>query len=171
MLTESKYFKGDYDYIVRVKKVSSVPVLCKDFVIDPYQIYHARHIGADAVLLIVTLHTEESFKELLRVATEVGLDTLTEVHSKLELDIALRCGATIIGVNSRDLTNFEVNLETAMELGKLIPDGVIRVAESGIATFADISRLRNCGYNAFLIGETLMRAADRPQLLRELQGE
>ncbi len=169
VLTESKYFFGDYSFIQLAKSAADLPVLCKDFVVDEYQLYHARHIGADAVLLIVALHTRERLGQFIKLASELGLDTLVEVHNEGELNIALDADADIIGVNNRDLTTFEVSLETSIRLADSIPDGKIRVAESGILGINDITRLKVAGYNSFLIGEALMRADDPAEMLRELQ--
>ena len=171
VLTESKYFFGDYTYIKQAKSASDLPVLCKDFVVDPYQIHHAQYIGADAVLLIVALHDPLQLSDHLKLASELGIDALTEVHNEDELDIALDCGATIIGVNNRDLTSFEVSLDTSIRLADKIPEDVVKLAESGIFDYGDICRLQESGYNAFLIGEALMRAANSTELIKELRGE
>ncbi|MDF1545888.1 MAG: indole-3-glycerol phosphate synthase TrpC [bacterium] len=169
VLTESKYFFGDYSYIETAKSVAGLPVLCKDFVVDEYQLHHAVHIGADAVLLIVALHTREQLGRRLCLAKQLGLDALVEIHNESELDIALTAEAEIIGVNNRDLTTFEVSLETAIGLADSIPKGIVRVAESGIFDETDIQKLQEVDYNCFLIGEALMRADDPAGALRRLQ--
>ena len=138
--------------------------------IDPYQFKLAAHHGADAILLIVRLLTRQTLTQFIQLAIEVGLDALVEVHSEGELEIALESSAEMIGVNSRNLQSFEVDLSIAENLSSLIPDDKVKVAESGIHTRADIDRLTAAGYDCFLIGESLMRHPDPAQLLRELIG-
>lgn len=171
VLTESKFFYGNYDYMKMTSDETGLPVLCKDFLLDPYQVYHAKYKSADAILLIVKLLSSEMLKRLLDLATEIGLDALVEVHSKTELEVALEIGAKIIGVNNRNLQTFEVNLQTSIDLADMIPNDKIKVAESGIFTFDDVKRLKDAGYNNFLIGESLVKAADPIELLRSLRGE
>jgi indole-3-glycerol phosphate synthase len=170
VLTEEKYFYGRYEYIQQVKKATSLPVLAKDFIIDPYQIHWARYINADAVLLIVRLLPPKVLAEFLELARRLRLDCLVEVHSKEELQTALDCGADIIGVNNRDLRDFTVKLEISEALAPLIPNDVVKVAESGIFTYADVARLKAAGYTNFLVGEALVTADDPVKLLRSLQG-
>lgn len=170
VLTEHQYFHGRLEYMDIAKQTARLPVLCKDFVIDPYQFKLAAHHGADAILLIVRLLTRQTLTQFIQLAKEVGLDALVEVHSEGELEIALESSAEMIGVNSRNLQSFEVDLSIAEKLSSLIPDDKIKVAESGIHTRADIDRLTASGYDCFLIGESLMRHPDPAQLLRELIG-
>lgn len=169
ILTEQKYFYGSYDYIAPAAEATGLPVLCKDFVVDPYQLYHARWIGADAALLIVRLHTRNALVVLLRVAETLGLDCLVEVHDENEMEIALAAGARLIGVNNRNLADFTVNLATSERLAAMMPPDVIAVSESGIFEPEDIARLRQAGYTTFLIGEALVKATDPVALLTRLR--
>ena len=169
VLTESKYFHGNYAYIKQVADVTSLPILCKDFMIDIYQLYHAKFIHADAVLLIVKLLPKEMLQEMLLIATELGLDALVEVHDQSELQIALDCKAKMIGVNNRNLNTFETNLQTSVELAKLIPDTIIKISESGIFTPDDIRLLEQHGYTNFLIGEALVKDNNPSTLLQSFR--
>jgi indole-3-glycerol phosphate synthase len=168
ILTDKKYFGGDPGYIALAKTAAKLPVLYKDFVVDEYQLYHARSVGADAVLLIVRLMTRKSLSDFLARAAKLELDCLVETHSEPEIEIAVDSGAQIIGVNCRDLSNFSVSLEIAGKLGSQIPTGVIKVAESGISTPGDIRTLREFGYSCFLIGESLMKSPDPVNLLKRM---
>jgi indole-3-glycerol phosphate synthase len=168
VLTETKHFFGSYENLMQAHAACDLPILCKDFVVDEYQLYHARSIGADAVLLIVALHTPDQLARRLTLATRIGIDCLVEVHDEAELDIALEAGAEIVGVNNRNLKDFTISLETSERLSERMPGGILRVAESGIETVSDITRLKQAGYNCFLIGEALVTAADPVQKLREL---
>jgi indole-3-glycerol phosphate synthase len=168
ILTDKKYFGGDPAYIALAKTVAKLPVLYKDFVVDEYQLYHARSVGADAVLLIVRLMTRKSLSDYLALSAKLELDCLVETHSEPEIGIALDSGAQIIGVNCRDLSDFSVSLATAEKLGEMIPAGVIKVAESGISTPEDIRTLREFGYSCFLIGESLMKSPDPVNLLKRM---
>lgn len=170
VLTEQHYFKGRMEYLQIAKQASRLPVLCKDFIIDQYQIHLAAHYCADAILLIVRLLTRNSLEEFQSIAKGLGLACLVEVHSEDELELALEAGSQIIGVNSRDLTTFTVDLSIAERLGKLIPDSVIKVAESGVSTREDINRLGQAGYSCFLVGEALVRHPQPATLLQELTG-
>jgi indole-3-glycerol phosphate synthase len=169
VLTEREHFYGHYEFIDVAKKATGLPVLCKDFFVDQYQIYHAKRIGADAVLLIVRLLEPDTLRDFLRQAHSVGLACLVEAHTEDEVRTAVDCGAEIIGVNNRDLDDFTVSLETAERLAPLISSSVVKVAESGIFTPEDIMRLRNAGYDAFLIGEALVKSNNPAELLKSLQ--
>ena len=169
ILTEKNYFYGSYDYVAPAAKATGLPILCKDFVVDPYQLYHARYIGADAVLLIVRLHSKESLVEMITLAETLGLDCLVEVHDANETETAVAAGAHIIGVNNRNLADLTVDLATSERLANLIPDDVIAVSESGIFESADIARLKQAGYTRFLIGEALVKASDPVLLLKTLR--
>ncbi len=170
VLTDRRYFYGRWENIGLAAQAADLPILCKEFIVDPYQIYYARYMGAQAVLLIVRLHSPRSLADLLGVCADLDLDGLVETHNRAEVEIALEAGAEIIGVNNRDLGDFTVRLETAEKLGEIIPAGVTRVAESGILTRADVERLQRSGYNCFLIGEALVRAEDPAVLIGELRG-
>ena len=159
-LTEEHYFMGCSAYLTAVHEKISLPVLRKDFIIDPYQIYEARTIGADAVLLIAALLDKDTLKEYNDIAASLGLDTLAEAHNERELDNILEAGCRTVGINNRDLTTFNVTLDTTEKLAGMIPQGYTIVSESGIKTNEDIRRVRACGADAVLIGETLMRSGD-----------
>lgn len=169
VLTERKYFFGRAEYLGLAREESGLPVLCKDFLVDPIQLHYARAMSADAVLLIVRLLSNESLRTYLKLADEIGLDCLVEVHDENELEIALDAGAGIIGVNNRNLEDFSVTLETSERLGELMPENVVRVAESGIFDANDIVRLQKAGYNNFLIGEALVKAKDPAAFIRSLR--
>ena len=168
VLTETKHFYGSYDNLKQARAAVSLPVLCKDFVVDRYQLFHARSILADAVLLIVALHSPDELARHLHLSAEIGLDCLVEVHDETELDIALEAGADIIGVNNRNLKDFTISLETSERLAAKMPNNIIRVAESGIDSSSDIARLQQAGYNCFLIGEALVTTNDPVKKLQEL---
>ncbi len=170
VLTETAYFFGRYEYLKIASEASGLPILCKDFIVDPYQIYHAKYMGADAILLIVRLLSRRRLTDFLFLANDVGLDALVEVHGPEELEIANDCGANIIGVNNRNLDTFEVDIETSIRLAGAIPDETIKVAESGICERKDIETLADAGYNCFLIGEALMKSDDPVNLLKALRG-
>lgn len=156
VLTEKQFFKGNDEYIEMVKRVNSKPILRKDFIIDEYQLYQAKAIGADAVLLIVSILQNDT-KKFYSLAKKLGLHCLTEVHNESELDIALSAECDIIGINNRNLRDFTVDLKTTEKLMKDITKDTIVVSESGIKTSEDIKYLRSLGVNAVLIGETFMR--------------
>ena len=148
--------------------VASLPVLRKDFVVDPYQVWEARAAGADAVLLIVAALDDRELRALLAETHAARLEALVEVHDRSELDRALGAEARLVGVNNRNLKTLEVSLETALDLAPRIPDEVVAVAESGIRQGGDVRRLRDAGYDAFLVGEHLMAAPDPGTALRDL---
>jgi indole-3-glycerol phosphate synthase len=168
VLTDAPFFGGSLQDLQEARAATLLPTLRKDFVVDAYQVREAWIAGADAVLLIAAVLDEAELVELHRVACELGLDALVEVHDAAELRRALTAGASLVGVNSRDLRTMEVRLETALELAPQLPDEVIAVAESGIKSGADVQRLRAAGYDAFLIGESLMAARDPGRALEEL---
>lgn len=170
VLTDEKYFYGRYEYLGMVKKLSGLPILCKDFIIDKYQIFYASYMKADAILLIVRMLNDIVIKEFINIAHKIGLDCLVETHDEEEVKRAVDCGADIIGVNNRDLADFSVILETSERLIKLIPDTVTKIAESGIRSYADIQRLQKSGYYNFLIGESLMTSDDAVAQLKSLRG-
>ncbi len=168
VLTEEHHFQGSLEHLRNVRACVSRPILRKDFLFDPYQIYEAAEAGADAVLLIVAILEPKTLSSLLEIIHEQELDALVEVHNPEELRIALDCGATIVGVNNRDLTTFKVDLQTSLHLAPHVPDSIILVSESGINTSDDIRMLRDAGYDAFLIGELFMKAEHPGRALREL---
>jgi|SRR5208282_103916 indole-3-glycerol phosphate synthase len=158
VLTAAEFFQGSLENLRRASAATKLPCLRKDFIVDEFQLLEARANGADAVLLIVAALTPAELKMLVRRASEYKLDVLCEVHDEMELQRAVDEGCTLIGVNSRDLRTFKVNLETSFRLANSIPKNSLPVAESGIHGGADIARLRAVGYQAFLIGESLMKA-------------
>jgi indole-3-glycerol phosphate synthase len=160
ILTDEQFFQGSLDYL-RAAAATSLPCLRKDFIVDEFQIVEARANGADAILLIVAALNQRELASLAQCACSHQLDVLCEAHDEQELQRALDVGCTLIGINSRDLRTFEVSIDTALRLAEKIPAECLAVAESGIHTGADIARLRSAGYQAFLIGESLMKA-DRP---------
>ena len=168
VLTEEHFFQGDLVYLEQIHGAVSVPLLRKDFMLDPYQIDEAKSFGADAVLLIAALLDPSLLRELRQQASELKLDSLVEVHSEKELAAAVECGAELIGINNRDLKTFEVSLATTERLAPLVPAGVPAVCESGIDSLEQIRHVEKLGIHAFLIGESLMRASAPGQKLREL---
>ncbi len=170
VLTDEKYFCGHKDYLKKIKKQVKLPVLRKDFIIDPLQIYETRAIGADAILLIVRI-LGQKLAEFISLAKELGLSALVEVHTEKELDLALFANAGIIGINNRNLDTFVTNINTSRELVCQIPVGTIAVAESGIVSRADIDLLMQAGIYSFLIGEALITAPDIGRKLLEFKGE
>lgn len=161
VLTDGPYFQGSLDYVREASSATALPCLRKDFIVDKFQIIEARANRADAVLLIVAALEQRELASLAAGARMYGLDVLCEAHNADELQRALDAGCDLIGVNSRNLHTFEVNLKTAFDLAEHIPSNCVRVAESGIHSGADLAKLRSAGYDAFLIGESLMKA-ERP---------
>lgn len=161
VLTDEQFFQGSLDYLRQASSSSSLPCLRKDFIVDEFQIVEARANCADAILLIVAVLDQKELVSLAGVARAQGLDVLCEAHDEEELQRGLDAGGDLIGINSRNLRTFEVTLETAFRLAEKIPGTCVRVAESGIQSGADLARLRSAGYEAFLIGESLMKA-ERP---------
>ncbi|MEQ1704935.1 MAG: indole-3-glycerol phosphate synthase TrpC [Rickettsiales bacterium] len=164
VLTDIPYFQGSDEYLIAARRAVSLPVLRKDFMLDSYQITEARALGADCILLIMAALSDAQAQELEMAASELGMDTLVEIHNKEELERALAINPNntgkIIGINNRNLKTMEISLSTSEELSKSIPREYIGVCESGISTPADIARMRACGLHAFLVGESLMREAD-----------
>lgn len=168
VLTDRAFFGGSAEDLQTARAACALPVLRKDFTVSAADVYDARLMGADCVLLIVAALSEGELREFHGAALGVGLDVLVEIHDESELDRALGVGATLIGVNQRDLVSFEVDTERALRMAALIPDGVLKVAESGIRGRDDASRLRDAGYHGLLVGETLVRSADPAAAVREL---
>jgi indole-3-glycerol phosphate synthase len=168
ILTDEPFFGGRLGHLVEARAATRLPTLRKDFVVDPWQVWEARATGADAVLLIVAALGDDELRELLVLTAEVGVDALVEVHDQGELDRALGAGAQIVGVNNRNLKTMAVSLDTAISMSANIPHDVLKVAESGIRTGEDVGRLREVGFDAFLIGERLMSAPDPGEALRSL---
>ena len=171
VLTDERYFQGDPRFIRDVKAVSSLPVLRKDFILDEYQVYESRVLGADAILLIVRALEEQTLGNLLSCASEIGLGVLVEVHDAGDLECVNRLRPDVVGVNNRDLSDFSVSLDRSTELRAKIKGDCVTVSESGIATRNDIERLKKAGFDAFLVGEALMTSTDRIKTLLSLTQE
>jgi indole-3-glycerol phosphate synthase len=170
VLTEPEFFGGSLDDLVTARGACDLPLLRKDFVVDEYQLLEARAAGADAVLLIVAALERERLQELMAVASDLGMDSLVEVHDEDEVEAAVDAGAEVLGINNRDLHSLEVDLDTTFRLLADVPAGTVVVAESGITRHDDVERLERAGVDAILVGEALMRADDPVRAVRELLG-
>ena len=168
VLTDKKYFQGSEAYMQAAREACSLPVLRKDFTIDPYQVYEARALGADCILLIVAALDDGTMQELFSLAKELGMDALIEVHDARELERALKLDALLIGINNRNLRTFETSLNTTLDLLEQIPDNRLVVTESGIHTADDVKLMRDHHVNAFLVGEAFMRAEIPGDALKQL---
>ena len=168
VLTDSEYFQGHEVFLTQARAACSLPVIRKDFIVDPYQVVEARAIGADCILLIVAALSDEDLVSLYAAARAQGMDVLVEVHDGDELERALRLDLDLVGINNRNLRTFETSLETTIELLPRVPDGCMVVTESGIHSRADVELMRDNDVHAFLVGEAFMRAADPGQALAEL---
>ncbi|HET8597841.1 MAG TPA: indole-3-glycerol phosphate synthase TrpC [Castellaniella sp.] len=168
VLTDVQYFQGGYDHLRQARAACSLPVLRKDFLIDPYQVIHARALGADCVLLIAAALQPDQMRELEAVAIDLGMDVLVEIHDRAELDAALTLQTPLLGINNRNLRTFETRLETTLDMLKDLPEGKRVVTESGILQPADVDRMRDRGVQAFLVGEAFMREPDPGIALRTL---
>ena len=171
MLTEPKWFLGSSRYLEEIAAAVSIPCLRKDFTIDAYMIYEAKLFGASAVLLICSLLSPGQLAEYLGICGELGLSALVEAHDAKEAEMALAAGARMIGVNNRNLKDFSVDTDNSLRLRRMIPGDVLFVSESGVKGPEDTGRLREIGADAVLVGEALMRAADKRQALARLRGE
>ena len=170
VLTEPEYFKGRDSYLTEIRQAVSLPLLRKDFTVHEYQLYEARLMGADAVLLIAALLDTDTLRRYIGICNRLGLSALVEAHDAQEVHSALAAGARVVGVNNRDLRTFEVDSNTCLRLRDRVPVSIPFVAESGIRTPEDIEQLRGAGVNAVLIGETLMRSPDKKAALDTLRG-
>ena len=170
VLTDAPYFQGHEDYLVAARAACSLPVLRKDFMVDPWQVAEARAIGADAILIIVAALNDSEMQEIEAAAIERGMDVLVETHDAAELDRALRLQSRLIGVNNRNLKDFTVDFARTYELIDRAPKDCTFVAESGLSSHADLAAMASHGVRCFLVGESLMRAADVEQATRELLG-
>jgi indole-3-glycerol phosphate synthase len=171
VLTDTRFFLGAPEHLASVRAAIPVPVIRKDFIFDEYQIYQSRALGADGLLLIARILDSKDLRTLVGVTRSLHMEALVEVHSEEDLHKAIDCGADLIGVNNRDLGTMAVSLETSLLLAPMLTDRVVKVSESGIETRADIDRLRSAGYDAFLIGERLMRESSPGDALRSILGE
>lgn len=171
VLTDEKYFQGHDDYLRAIRGAVSLPLLRKDFMIDPYQVYEARAMGADCILLIMASLSDTQAKDLYALATELGLDTLFEVHDEYELVRALALSPQMVGVNNRNLKTLDVDLGVGLNLAASMPDDILKVAESGIGDYETLESFQSAGFGAFLIGESLMREADIGAATRAILGK
>ena len=170
VLTDAPYFQGHEDYLAEARAACGLPVLRKDFMVDPWQVAEARSIGADAILIIVAALDDGAMAEIEAAALERGMDVLVEVHSEAEMERAARLTSRLIGVNNRDLKRFVTDIGTTERLAQLAPEGTLLVSESGINSHADLVRLSACGTRTFLVGESLMRQDDVEAATRALLG-
>ena len=168
VLTDERFFDGKLRTLKDLRKRVTIPLLRKDFIIDEYQVYETACYGADAILLIAQILTEEELMGFYRISKELGMDVLIEVHNEEDIEKALKTGASIIGINNRDLNTLRVDLATTQRLIRLIPDNKVRVSESGIKTYEDVMFLKSLGINAVLIGEAFMEADDIAAKMREV---
>ena len=171
VLTESAYFQGKNEYLTKIRQTVQIPLLRKDFTVDEYMIYEAKNIGADAVLLICAILSPMQLSEYAGIARELGLSALVEALDEREVKMALAADARIVGVNNRNLKDFTVDINNSVRLREMVPENILFVSESGMKTRQDIERLEQNGTNAVLIGETLMRSADKKAALQELRGQ
>ena len=168
VLTDEDFFQGHDDYLIAAREACVLPVIRKDFIIDPYQVYEARTLGADCILLIVAALDDASLHSLFQLSSELGMDTLVEVHDRAELERAKKLELSFVGVNNRDLRSFETRLSTTLDLLEDLPEDCFVVTESGIHTSDDVALMRANNVNAFLVGEAFMRAPEPGELLSEL---
>ena len=171
VLTEPSRFLGSDKYLQEIANAVNIPCLRKDFTVDEYMIYQAKLLGASAVLLICSILDKCQIKEYIDICDTLGLSALVEVHDEKEIETALQSGARIIGVNNRNLKDFSVDTDNSRKLRELVPNDVIFVSESGVKTPEDVQKLRNIGANAVLVGETLMRAENKREMLFKLKGK
>jgi indole-3-glycerol phosphate synthase len=171
VLTDERFFQGHEDYLIEARAVCSLPVLRKDFMLDPWQAIESRAMGADAILLIVAMLDDAALAEIEAAAIEQGMDVLVEVHDGAEMERAAKLKSRLIGVNNRNLKTFETDIATTERLAPLAPEGALLVGESGISTHAELERLGKSGVKCFLVGESLMRQADLSSATRALLGD
>jgi indole-3-glycerol phosphate synthase len=170
VLTDEKFFQGHLDYLVAIRQAVKVPLLRKDFIVDPYQVYEGRAAGADAILLIVAALLDDQLVRLRDLAAELDMVALVEVHNEAELERALHIEPRLLGINNRDLRTFDVDTGTTGRLARQVPEGIVVVAESGIHTADDVRRMGEVGAHAILVGESLVKAADMARQVQALSG-
>lgn len=170
VLTEPDFFLGSNSYLTEIREEVNIPLLRKDFIIDEYQIYQAKVIGADCILLIAALLPEDTIRSYLRISDSLGMSTLVEAHDQSEIEAASKAGARMIGINNRNLKTFDVNIGNSIDMRSFVDKEIIFVAESGISTREDVEVFEKANVNAVLVGETLMRSMDKGKKLKELRG-
>lgn len=170
VLTEDAFFQGSLEHLRQVRATVNLPLLRKDFIIDSYQVVQAAFYGADAILLIASILGEYELRSLICLSRELGLDALIEVHNQRELEKALTCGASLIGINNRDLTTFHTDIATTLALAPLVPDNCLLISESGITSAEDVQRLAEIGVDGILVGEALITSSNMELKVRELTG-
>jgi len=168
VLTDTTYFKGSNDYIAQIKKIVSLPILRKDFIIDPLQVIESKKLGADCILIIVGMNSIENNKKIERMALDIGLECILEVHSLEELEATKHFSSNIIGINNRDLNTFVTDIETTIKLLPRVPKNKTIISESGLSKKSDLVRLANLGVSSFLVGESLMKQQDVGKATRSL---
>jgi indole-3-glycerol phosphate synthase len=171
ILTERKFFEGNAAYVPQIRRAVRLPLLRKDFIVDPYQISETRVLGADALLLIARLLGANELQDFIGLSSELGLAALVEVHDEADVEKAVSSGARIVGINNRDLATFHTDLDVSIRLARRIPKGILVVSESGISSRGDIETLMGAGIHAVLVGESLMKEKDIGKKLRELRGK
>ena len=171
IVTEEDFFDGDIKFLFEIKGNTKLPVLRKDFIINPLQVIESWANGADAILLIVRVLSPELLRDLLSLTHEKGMDGLVEVHNEMEIETAIKAGSKIIGVNNRDLDTLQVDINKSIKLISLIPDNIIRISESGIYSFKQVKVLKDAGFDGVLIGTSLLKSKDCGKKLREIRGE
>ncbi|WP_268912152.1 indole-3-glycerol phosphate synthase TrpC [Lentilactobacillus sp. SPB1-3] len=169
VLTEPKYFHGQLTYLNEIAHEVTAPILRKDFVINEYMIYEAKASGASIILLITAILTNKQLKMYRQLAESLGMDAIVEVHSATEIKRAVNSGAKIIGINNRNLKDFTVDLNNSLSLKELVPNNILTISESGIKTKDDVHKLKHAGFNGILIGETLMRASNKRELIKDFK--
>ncbi len=170
VLTDQPYFQGHDDYLIAVKNAVDLPVLRKDFMIDEYQIYESRALGADCILIIMACLSDEQAQSFYKLANDLGMDALVEIHNEEELKRALKFSPAMIGINNRNLKTLSVDVQTSFDLGEKIPPSILKISESGLSDHATLKRLQGQGFEAFLVGESLMRQAEIGPALQSLIG-
>lgn len=170
VITERRFFSGEPGYINMAKRVTKIPVLRKDFILEDYQIYESRYIGADAILLIASIVEPSALSDFIELSSEIGMSSLVEIHNERELEGALKADAEIIGINNRDLTTFKIDINTTFRIMKVVPEGKIVVSESGIDSRDSVQRLADAGIHAILVGESIVTSKNVGEKIKELLG-
>lgn len=170
VLTDEPYFQGTDEHFIQARDAIEIPMIRKDFMLETYQIFESRAMGADCILLIIAALNDDKARELYELSTQLGMDVLVEIHNAQELERSLKLNPTMIGVNNRNLKTLEVDIQTSFDLVDKIPDSVLKIAESGLADFETLDRLQAVGFSGFLVGESLMRQQNIEQAVRDMRG-